>query len=97
MFLELVKTYINNKTIDCDNEMKNLFDETKIFWNLFKNFEDYIECLCFQPFIDIDEKLKKELNTSPNSWNTETVNIYIRTINDCILKRGELLKKRIGN
>ncbi|WP_371922272.1 hypothetical protein [Treponema sp. OMZ 799] len=97
MFLELVKTYINNKTIDCDNEMKNLFDETKIFWNLFKNFEDYIECLCFQPFIDIDEKLKKELNTSPNSWNTETVNIYIRTINDCILKREELLKKRIGN
>ncbi|WP_428770543.1 hypothetical protein V1L52_01560 [Treponema sp. HNW] len=97
MFLELVKTYINNKTIDCDNEMKNLFDETKIFWNLFKNFEDYIECLCFQPFIDIDEKLKKELNTSPNSWNIQTVNTYIKTINDCILKREELLKKRIGN
>lgn len=94
MFVELVKTYINNGTIN-DNEMKKLFDETKMFWNLFKSFDDYIECMCFQPFMDIDEKSKEDLKTYPLEWNTEMVNKYIRTINDCILKREELLKKRI--
>ena len=94
IFVELVKTYINNGTIN-DNEMKNLFDETKMFWNLFKSFDDYIECMCFQPFMDIDEKLKEELRISPLDWNIETVNKYVETINCCIMKREELLKKRI--
>lgn len=94
MFVELVKTYINNETIN-DNEMKKLFDETKMFWNLFKSFDDYIECMCFQPFMDIDEKLKEDFKTSPLEWNAGMVNKYIRTINDCIMKREELLKKRI--
>lgn len=94
MFVELVKTYINNGTIN-DNEMKKLFDETKMFWNLFKSFDDYIECMCFQPFMDIDEKLKEELRISPLDWNIETVNKYVETINCCIMKREELLKKRI--
>ena len=95
MFLEFVKTYISNKKIDCDKEMEKLFDETKLFWSLFENFDDYIECMCFQPFMNIDEKLKEDLKKSPSSWNVETVNTYIKTINDCILKREELLKKRI--
>ena len=94
MFVELVKTYINNGTIN-DNEMKKLFDATKMFWNLFKSFDDYIECMCFQPFMDIDEKLKEELRISPLDWNIETVNKYVETINCCIMKREELLKKRI--
>ena len=94
MFVELVETYINNETIN-DNEMKKLFDETKMFWNLFKSFDDYIECMCFQPFMDIDEKLKEDFKTSPLEWNAGMVNKYIRTINDCIMKREELLKKRI--
>ena len=94
MFVELVKTYINNGTIN-DNEMKKLFDETKMFWNLFKSFDDYIECMCFQPFMDIDEKLKEELRISPLDWNIETVNKYVETINCCIMRREELLKKRI--
>lgn len=93
-FLEFVKTYISNKKIDCDKEMEKLFDETKLFWSLFENFDDYIECMCFQPFMNIDEKLKEDLKKSPSSWNVETVNTYIKTINDCILKREELLKKK---
>lgn len=95
MFLELVKIYINKKKIDCDKEMEKLFDETKLFWNFFDNFDDYIEYMCFQPFMDIDEKLKEELRISPLDWNIETVNKYVETINCCIMKREELLKKRI--
>ena len=95
IFLEFVKTYISNKKISCDKEMEKLFDETKLFWSLFENFDDYIECMCFQPFMNIDKKLKEDLKKSPSSWNVETVNTYIKTINDCILKREELLKKRI--
>ena len=58
MYLELVKKYCTEET--CDNErMKSLFDDTRDFWKLFKGnegFENYIKCMCFEPFIDNIEK-----------------------------------------
>ena len=91
MFLNLIKNYKKDKLTD--DTFKELFHETKVIWDMM-TFEQYIECMGLKPFI---EDIPKQLFVTPNLWNVETINLYNKTINECINKRNILLYDRINN
>lgn len=88
IYLKFIKeNFEHNK---CTNaKFDELFRKTKEFWNLFNNFDNYIKTFNLQPFTS--KNIPQKLYKSPGEWDTKTLNLYITTLNKCIIERTNSL------
>lgn len=93
MFLRMIEDYCLEQKVS-DTTIQDLFNRTKDYWNLYSGkdgFINYIYSHALGAFVD---NVPEVLYESPGTWDDKTVNLYFKTLNECIEKRNKELFER---